>query len=228
VTGPAHPVSWAPGPAVPPGAAWPVATRPSLSPVAVLRVLAGALLGLAAALVAVGTFPGLMSIGDGDHSYELSGWHESATGSLSADPMHLGIPLAVAAAVLLAAAGLTTASLWRPRLRPGALTATVAAAGLITVQFWAIDSYVEDIGSLAHQAGASLHTTRGAGFWLELTGMVLGLLALVLLVAAELAALRRPAADPAVPAWAPSPPVAGPPDWGAEPVAGPPAWEGAR
>jgi hypothetical protein len=223
VTGPAHPVSWAPGPPMP--QAWPSSPRPALPLPAVLRVGAGALLALAGVLVAGGTFPRLVAISDDRNRYELSGWSETVTGTLSADPMHLGIPLVVAAALLLGGAGLAIASLWRPGLRSGALTAAVVAAGFVTAQFWALASYVGDVMGLADAAGDSVSSSRGAGFWLELTGMVLGLLALVVLIAAELAALRRPAVAP--PTWSP-PPIAGPPDWIAAAPAAPTAWEATR
>jgi hypothetical protein len=223
VSAPSHPVSWAPGAAPP--QAWPATPRPSLPLPGLLRLLAGALLGLAGVLVVLGTFPRLVFIGDDVNRYEVSGWQETSAGPATADPMHLGIPLVVAAAVLLVAAGMAIVSLSRGRLRFGALATTVAAAGLITAQFWAIASYVGDITSLADLAGDFVDTARGAGFWLELTGMVVALLGLALLVAAELAALRKP---PVVPQWTPAPPVAGPPDWVAAPYPAPTAWEGTR
>jgi hypothetical protein len=223
VSGPSHPVSWAPGAAPP--QAWPAPPRPSLPLPGLLRLLAGALLGLAGVLVVLGTFPRLVFIGDDVNRYEVSGWHESSAGPATADPMHLGIPLVVAAAFLLVAAGMAIASLAHGRLRFGALATAVAAAGLVTALFWAIASYVGDITSLADLAEGFVDTSRGAGFWLELAGMVAGLLGLVLLLAAELAALRK---SPVLPQWTPAPPVAGPPDWVAAQYPAPTAWEGTR
>jgi hypothetical protein len=191
--------------------------------VSILGLAAAAFAGVAGGLVLGGCFAELITVTGDGHVYRLSGWTEQVTGSLARDQIRLGTGLAVAAVALLVAAGLIAWSVWRPARRTAAIGLTVGAVALMVAEFWTITSFLSDLESLAGSSG--LHPSRGAGYWLLLTAVVLGCLAVVVVALTAIPLRLRPAVPAAPsPQWTAPPPVAGPPDWAADPA----SWGGAR
>lgn len=187
---------------------------PPADPGAFLRLLAAILGALAAALVIAGSFLPQSSFeqvvdGKTESSQTISAWSRSFSVEPPAetkkfyDSTHVaryGIPLSVAAVVLLAGAGLAFAGARRsagPGLRSGARTALVAGGAGVTAAVWMLGMDVS--ATLSYEVddpGAQSHYATGTGFWMLLGGGVLALLALAFAV---LAGRRGPVAAPAGP-----------------------------
>lgn len=184
---------------------------PTADPNSVLRLLAGILGLLAAALVLAGSFlpqTSFEQIVDGKTESQLaiSAWSRSFDVEPSDeakafyDKTHVaryGIPLTAGAVVLLAGAGLAFAGARRSAgagVRSGARTALVAGGAGVTAAVWMLGmdvsatlSYESDEGSVKS------HYATGTGFWLLLGG---GVVALLVVVFAILAGRRGRAAGP--------------------------------
>jgi len=233
-------VAWAPGAAQygAPGG-WPPHARPGPNPAALLRLVSGGLAVVAGALLAGGTFPAMAVFrrqdfeGTSTTSSQLSGWGWTADGESFTTGRELlfGIPVVLAAVLLVVAGAVGLISARRSRHRSRAVTSMVGAVALTTGVFWTLSSYVSDSVALYRELDLEgWSAARSSGYWLELTGFVLAIFALAaVLVAALLDSPRRrahvaaaPPAPDAAALYAPGP-YAAPGQWAPAPTA-PPAW----
>ena len=192
MTSSSNAVSWNDVPA--PGALgnWSPTLRTTPQLPAVLRLFAAALGVLAGAFLVGSTFPALVSVtygdrGAGDVRYQFSGWSTDWEGAAPREyDLVIGLPLVVAAGVLLVAAGLVAASEWLPRSRGPALVVTLAAVSYAVGQVWVGGSYVSDMIPDSSDPDSYLQAARGPGYWLLQAAVLSAVLFAACLVASQL------------------------------------------
>jgi hypothetical protein len=170
--------------------------QPPSDPGGLFRLLAGIFGALAAVLVVIGSFLPQTTFeqivgGKTESSQTISAWSRSFGVEPDAEAQkfyenthvaHYGIPLSVAAAVLLVGAGLAFAGARRsagPGVRSGARTALLTGGAGVAAAVWMLGMDVS--ATLSYESDADSiksHYATGTGFWLLLGAGVLALAAL--------------------------------------------------
>lgn len=182
------PVAWAGGMAAPP----PLPARPPVDVGGLLRLVAGGLLLVAGVLAGIACSLTMFEIDfdTGEDPFEATAWSDG--GDRYPTPIRWGIPMAVAAAALVAGAVLVLASRWASGLRGPAAAVSAAAVGSVVSVGWLVGGYVSDLSDAL--------TVTGEEFGIEQVvetggGTVLLVVALWTALAAVVPLVLAPAFD---------------------------------
>ncbi|MBN1093905.1 hypothetical protein JKP75_15895 [Blastococcus sp. TML/M2B] len=165
-------VAWAVGA---PGGA-PAVPRRTVDGGAVLRLVGAGLLLLAAGLTAVAPFTDLFSVSyDGEATSSATGWEDDA--AAPGETVLFGIPLVVAAALLLGAAGLAAAAHRLAGLRRTAVAGAVLAVGVFAAVTWLVIGYSRDLVATVTGIGdgSLADAETGSGVLLATLALLTGL-----------------------------------------------------